>query len=53
MLRMNYDSHSKRSLEWIFFVKQKMFLESKELPFSQSWDNYTLTLSIGIFNTQS
>lgn len=36
-----------------FFVKQKMFLESKELPFSQSRDNYTLTLSIGIFNTQS
>lgn len=50
---MNFDSHFERSLGGIFFVKQKTFLKSEELPLSQLWDSYMLDLAVDIFNTQS
>lgn len=50
---MNFDPHFERSLGGIFFVKQKTFLKSEELPFSQLWHSYMLGLAVDIFNTQS
>lgn len=52
MLRVSIDSHSKRP-GMNCFIKQRVFLRSEELCFSQIWSNCMTDLAIGTFIIES